>query len=49
MSLFDEIIAVYPDLTVENFHPKGVIGLRNDSDGAVDYIAKWEYSEPIPK
>ena len=48
MSLFNEIIAVYPNLTVKDFDPKGVIQLRNDSDGAGDYISKWEYSEPIP-
>jgi hypothetical protein len=48
MSLFDEIIAVYPELTNADFEPKGVIELRNDSDGYGDYILRWDYSEPIP-
>jgi hypothetical protein len=49
MSLFDEIIAVYPELTTGDFLPNGVIVLRNDSDGVGDYIEKWEYSQPIPE
>ena len=47
MSLYDDIIAIYPELTVEDFYPKtGSIRLQNDGKG--DYIAKWEYSKPIP-
>jgi hypothetical protein len=49
MSLYDEIIAVYPELTTEDFLLNGVITLRNDSDGVGDYIEKWEYSQPIPE
>jgi hypothetical protein len=49
MSLYDEIIAVYPDLTDNDFLPNGLITLRNDSDGVGDYIEKWEYSQPIPE
>lgn len=49
MSLFDEIIAIYPELTDNDFLPNGVISLRNDSDGVGDYIEKWEYSKPIPE
>ena len=49
MSLFNEIITYYPELTDEDFNPmRGKIFLRNDSDGAGDYIEKWEYSKPIP-
>lgn len=49
MTLYDEIISVYPELTVEDFDPRdGSIGLSDDGDG-VAYIAKWEYSKPIPK
>jgi hypothetical protein len=50
MSLYDEIIAVYPELeiTAENDEFKrGSITLQDDGDG-VPYIAKWEYSKPIP-
>jgi hypothetical protein len=49
MSLFDNIIAVYPELTNDDFDSfTGSILLRNDSDGEGDYIAKWEYSKPLP-
>jgi hypothetical protein len=48
MTLYDKIIAAYPELTDHDFSPFGVISLRNDSDGSGDYIAKWEYSKPIP-
>ena len=49
MSLYDQIIDVYPELTNDDFDPFfGSISLRDDSDGAGDYIAKWDYSKPIP-
>jgi hypothetical protein len=48
MSLFDDIIEVYPELTNADFGLNGSIGLRNDSDGVGDFIEKWEYSQPIP-
>jgi hypothetical protein len=46
MSLYEQIIAVYPELTDKDFQT--VIILQDDSDGVGAYIAKWEYSEPIP-
>jgi hypothetical protein len=49
MSLFDEIVAIYPELTNDDFALNGSIGLRNDSDGVGDYIEKWNYSKPIPE
>lgn len=46
--MFDEIIAIYPELTLTDFVPdSGSINLRDDGDGVV-YIYKWEYSKPIP-
>jgi len=49
MSLFDDIIAVYSELTNQDFHPiSGSIGLEDDGDG-VAYISKWNYSKPIPE
>ena len=48
MSLYDEIIAVYPELTIDNFGVNGCIALWDDSDGKGAYIQKWEYSKPIP-
>jgi hypothetical protein len=48
MSLFDDIIKTYPELTSADFGMNGTISLRNDSDGLGDYIEKWEYSKPVP-
>lgn len=41
MTLYDKIMALYPDLTMQDFMT--VIILQNDSDGRGDYIAKWEH------
>ena len=49
MTLYDKIIAVYPELTNEDFGLSGSIRLRNDSDGIGDYIEKWNYEQPIPE
>ncbi len=49
MTLYEKIVAVYPELVIADFEPSGVISLRNDSDGLGDYIEKWEYSNPIPE
>ena len=44
MTLYEKIIAIYPELTPADFmSPIGVIRLQNDSDGRGDYIAKWEH------
>jgi hypothetical protein len=48
MGLFETITEVYPELTPEDFS-RGSIELRDDSDGQGAYIAKWEYSKPLPK
>ena len=46
--LFTIITEAYPELTDVDFAPlTGKISLRDDGDG-ISYIAKWEYSEPIP-
>ncbi len=49
MDIYKQIIEVYPELKTQDFYPNGVINLQNDSDGLGDYIAKWEYSQPIPE
>jgi hypothetical protein len=44
MTLYEKILAIYPTLSEPDFRPiSGTIGLRNDSDGNGDYIAKWEH------
>ena len=41
MTLYDRIVAIYPDLTTQDFLT--VIRLQNDSDGRGDYIAAWNH------
>jgi hypothetical protein len=49
MSLIEQLIAIYPELTIADFdHRNGTIGLQDDSDGQGAYIVKWEYSKPLP-
>jgi hypothetical protein len=50
MDLYSQIIGVYPELAITNEYDEfqyGLIRLQDDGDG-VQYIAKWEYSKPIP-
>ena len=49
MTLWEKITEVYPDLTSEDFGPRGTIVLRDDSDGQGAYIEKWEHALPLPK
>ena len=46
MTLYDKIIALYPELIDQDFMT--VITLQNDSDGRGDYIAKWDHPT-LPK
>ena len=48
MSLYDDLIAALPELENSDAFNNLVIILQDDSDGEGAYIAKWEYSEPIP-
>ena len=41
MTLYDKIMAIYPQLEQQDFMT--TIRLQNDSDGRGDYIAKWEH------
>jgi hypothetical protein len=41
--LYDKIKSIYPQLTVDDFSPRGTITLQNDSDGKGDYIAFWNH------
>jgi hypothetical protein len=47
MDLWTIIFETYPELK-EIVTPFGPVVLQDDSDGAGAYIAKWEYSKPIP-
>ena len=47
MELWEQIIEAIPEINAtDNFANLG-IELQDDGDGA--YIAKWEYSKPIPE
>ena len=41
MTLYEKIIAIYPELTNKDFFT--TIILQNDSDGRGDYIAEWNH------
>jgi hypothetical protein len=47
MELSQQIIEAYPEIGVGNLLANGIL-LQDDSDGVGAYIAKWEYSQPIP-
>jgi len=47
MTLYEKVMALYPDLEQQDFLT--VIRLQNDSDGKGDYIFSWshpEYTQP---
>lgn len=48
MSIYETIIAEYPELSGSKAFIDGTITLRNDSDGVGDYIEEWNYDQPIP-
>jgi len=48
MELWEQVIAAYPEINpTDDFKSLGIF-LQDDSDAAGAYIAKWEYSKPIP-
>jgi len=49
MSLYDQIVSLYPELKNQTEIFQTVIRLADDSDGKGDYIVKWEYSKPLDK
>jgi len=49
MTLYETILAVYSELENSKFFRDGTIILQDDSDGHGAYIAKWEYSKPLPE
>ena len=49
MELWQQIIEAYPEILATDYFPDLGIYLQDDSDGVGAYIAKWEYSQPIPE
>jgi hypothetical protein len=51
MSLYSQIVEIYPELAITDQHDEfqnGSIRLQDDGDG-IEFIAKWEYTKPIPE
>jgi len=49
MNLKEKIIAAYPEIeTAEDITALGIY-LQDDADGLGAFIAKWEYSQPLPE
>jgi hypothetical protein len=48
MTLFESILAAYPELEGTSAFRDGTIFLQDDSDGFGAYIREWNYSKPIP-
>jgi hypothetical protein len=48
VELWEKIIEAYPEIKPTDKFPELGIVLQDDSDGQGAYIAKWEYSKPIP-
>ena len=47
-NLYETIIESYPELENSKDLYNGTIILQDDSDGVGAFIAKWEYSKPLP-
>lgn len=48
MELWEKIVEAYPEIdATKDFRELG-IHLQDDSDGQGAYIAKWDYTKPIP-
>ena len=50
MTFCEDLMKALPELSLDDLAPiTGTIMLQDDSDGEGAFIAKWEYSKPIPK
>jgi hypothetical protein len=48
MALYNDLVVALPELEGSDHFRDGTIILQNDADDAGDYIAKWDYTKPIP-
>jgi hypothetical protein len=39
--MYEKLLKLYPELTIQDFSPRGTILLQDDGESA--YIAKWEH------
>ena len=49
MTLVEQLIKTFAELLDLSAFKNDLIVIQDDSDGLDACIAKWEYSEPIPK
>jgi hypothetical protein len=47
MTIYETIVEAYPELSDADLFDLGIV-LQDDSDGLGAFIAKWDYSKPIP-
>ena len=48
MTLYEKVIAAFPELMGTEAFSNGTIYLQDNSDGTGAYIREWNYSKPIP-
>lgn len=49
MTLVEQIMHAYPELTLDDFGPvKRTIIVQDDADGGGPYIQQWNYANPVP-
>ena len=48
MGLYEQILEAIPEIKATDCFPEIGIFLQDDSDGQGAFIAKWEYSKPLP-
>jgi hypothetical protein len=48
MTIVEQILETYPELSDFECFRDNTIIVQDDSDGVGAYIAKWEYTKPIP-
>ena len=48
MTIYETVIATYPELENSRALIDNTIEIRNDTDGFGDYISIWNYHKPIP-
>jgi len=47
-TLYEAVIRNFPELEGKLLQTPEII-LQNDADGKGDYIAKWDYAQPLPE
>jgi hypothetical protein len=49
LSIYEQVIAIYPELTDSDLFVRGVIHIQDDLDGTGTSIRRWEYEKPLPE